>query len=110
MKELRINWETGYMVLDVHAFFPTTEKKSRKIAKFINKNCSKETVGELIEELRRTAENLRLEAEECRALVPLGTTQKCKEHQAKLARMAETRRKRLIRDTKNIEEEMNGKV
>lgn len=113
MKELRIEWETGYMVLDVHAFSPTTEKKSRKIAKFINKNCSKASVGELIGELRCMAEYLRLGAEECRALVSLGTTQKDKELQAKLAklaRMAEARRKRLIRDINNIEEELNGKI
>ncbi len=103
MESLRIEWKTGYMVLNVRAFFPTTDKQSRKIAKLINQYCPKETVEELIQELRSMAEKLHIEAEECKDSIPKAITKGHVERLKKQIRMNEARRKRLLRDSKNIE-------
>lgn len=51
MERLRIEYETGYMELDVEAFFPCVAQKARKIAALIKRYCSDETKAELLSEL-----------------------------------------------------------
>lgn len=56
MEWLRIEYETGYMELNIAAFFPCPIQKARKIAKLINRYCSDETRAELLSTLREMAD------------------------------------------------------
>lgn len=100
---LKIEFETGRMVLNVREFFPTTDKKIKKVAKLINRYCSDEARAELLSELRNMEEQCREDAEKYKSMASTVT----KKHEGKLlaqqARVCEARRKRLERDRKNIE-------
>lgn len=52
MEILRIEWETGYMELDVKAFFPCKLQSARKIAPLINRYCTEKDRATLLSELR----------------------------------------------------------
>ena len=56
MERLRIEYRTGYMELNVEAFFPCKIPAMRKAARLINLHCSDETRTELLSELREMAE------------------------------------------------------
>ena len=56
MERLRIEYETGYMELNIAAFFPCPIQKARKIAKLINRYCSDETRAELLSTLCELAD------------------------------------------------------
>lgn len=56
MERLRIEYGTGYMELNVEAFFPCRMPAMRKAARLINQYCSDETRAELLSELREMAE------------------------------------------------------
>ena len=56
MKRLRIEYGTGYMELNVEAFFPCRMPVMRKAARLINSYCSDETRAELLSELRGLAD------------------------------------------------------
>ena len=56
MERLRIEYRTGYMELNVEAFFPCKMPAARKAARLINSYCSDETRAELLSELREMAE------------------------------------------------------
>ena len=56
MERLRIEYGTGYMELNVEAFFPCKMPMMRKAARFINSYCSDETRAELLSELREMAD------------------------------------------------------
>ena len=52
MERLRIEYGTGYMELDIEAFFPCKMQVMRKAARLINLYCSDETRAGLLSELR----------------------------------------------------------
>lgn len=56
MERLRIEYETGYMELNIEAFFPCKMPAMRKAARFINSYCSDETRAGLLSELRELAD------------------------------------------------------
>ena len=56
MERLRIEYGTGYMELNIEAFFPCKIPAARKAARLINSYCSDETRAELLSELREMAE------------------------------------------------------
>ena len=56
MERLRIEYETGYMELNIEAFFPCKMPAMRKAARLINSYCTDETRAELLSELREMAD------------------------------------------------------
>lgn len=56
MERLRIEYGTGYMELNVEAFFPCKIPAMRKAARLINQYCSDEAKEELLSELREMAD------------------------------------------------------
>ena len=52
MERLRIEYGTGYMELNVEAFFPCKMPAMRKAARLINSYCTDEARAELLSELR----------------------------------------------------------
>ncbi len=56
MERLRIEYGTGYMELNVEAFFPCKMPAARKAARLINSYCSDEARTELLSELWEMAE------------------------------------------------------
>lgn len=56
MERLRIEYGTGYMELNVEAFFPCKMPAARKAARLINSYCSDETRAALLSELWEMAE------------------------------------------------------
>ena len=56
MERLRIEYGTGYMELNIEAFFPCKMPAARKAARFINSYCSDEARAELLSELREMAD------------------------------------------------------
>ena len=56
MERLRIEYGTGYMELNVEAFFPCKMPVMRKTARLINSYCSDEARAELLSELREMAD------------------------------------------------------
>lgn len=56
MERLRIEYETGYMELDIEAFFPCKLPAMRKAARLINSYCTNETRAGLLSELREMAD------------------------------------------------------
>ena len=55
MERLRIEYGTGYMELNIEAFFPCKMPAMRKVARLINSCCSDEARAELLSELREMA-------------------------------------------------------
>ena len=74
MERLRIEYETGYMELNIAAFFPCPIQKERKIAKLINRYCSDETRAELLSTLCELAD---------------GYAALCGEHKRKMSELSE---------------------
>lgn len=56
MERLRIEYGTGYMELNVEAFFPCKMPAMRKAARLINSYCTDEARAELLSELRELAD------------------------------------------------------
>ncbi len=56
MERLRIEYETGYMELNIEAFFPCKMPAARKAARLINLYCSDEARVALLKELREMAD------------------------------------------------------
>lgn len=56
MEWLRIEYKTGYMELDIEAFFPCKLPAVRKAARLINLYCSDETRAGLLSELWEMAD------------------------------------------------------
>ena len=56
MERLRIEYGTGYMELNVEAFFPCKMPAMRKAARLINSYCSDEARAALLSELREMAD------------------------------------------------------
>lgn len=56
MERLRIEYGTGYMELNVEAFFPCKMPAMRKAARLINSYCTDEAKAELLLELRELAD------------------------------------------------------
>ena len=56
MERLRIEYGTGYMELNVEAFFPCKMPAMRKVARLINPYCTDEARAELLSELRELAD------------------------------------------------------
>lgn len=56
MERLRIEYETGYMELNIEAFFPCKMPAMRKAAKLINSYCSDEARAALLSEMREMAD------------------------------------------------------
>lgn len=56
MERLRIEYGTGYMELNIEAFFPCKMSVMRKAARLINSYCSDETRAELLSDLRKMAD------------------------------------------------------
>ena len=56
MERLRIEYGTGYMELNVEAFFPCKMPAMRKAARLINSYCMDEARAELLSELREMAD------------------------------------------------------
>ena len=56
MERLRIEYKTGYMELNIEAFFPCKMQAARKAARLINSYCSDETRAALLSELREMAD------------------------------------------------------
>ena len=56
MERLRIEYGTGYMELNVEAFFPCKMPAMRKAARLINSCCTDETRAALLSELREMAD------------------------------------------------------
>ena len=56
MERLRIGYGTGYMELNVEAFFPCKMPAMRKAARLINSYCTDEARAELLSELRELAD------------------------------------------------------
>ena len=55
MERLRIEYGTGYMELNIEAFFPCKMPAARKAARLINSYCSDEARAALLSELRELA-------------------------------------------------------
>ncbi len=56
MERLRIEYGTGYMELNIEAFFPCKMSAARKAARLINSYCSDEARAALLSELREMAD------------------------------------------------------
>ncbi len=56
MERLRIEYRTGYMELNIEAFFPCKMPAARKAARLINLYCSDEARAALLSELREMAD------------------------------------------------------
>lgn len=56
MEKLRIEYGTGYMELNIEAFFPCKMPAARKAARLINSYCTDEARVELLSELRGLAD------------------------------------------------------
>lgn len=56
MERLRIEYGTGYMELNVEAFFPCRMPAMRKAARLINSYCTDETRVALLSDLRGLAD------------------------------------------------------
>ncbi|EOS20701.1 hypothetical protein C806_04930 [Lachnospiraceae bacterium 3-1] len=56
MERLRIEYGTGYMELNIEAFFPCKMPAARKAARLINSYCTDEARAELLSELRELAD------------------------------------------------------
>ena len=56
MERLRIEYGTGYMELNVEAFFPCKMPAMRKAARLINQYCTDEARAELLSQLRQLAD------------------------------------------------------
>lgn len=56
MERLRIEYGTGYMELNIEAFFPCKMPAMRKAARLINQYCTDETRAGLLSELRELAD------------------------------------------------------
>ena len=56
MERLRIEYGTGYMELNIEAFFPCRMPAARKAARLINSYCSDEAREALLSELREMAD------------------------------------------------------
>ena len=56
MERLRIEYGTGYMELNVEAFFPCKMPAMRKAARLINSYCTDEARAALLSELREMAD------------------------------------------------------
>ncbi len=56
MERLRIEYRTGYMELNVEAFFPCKMPAMRKAARLINQYCTDEAGAELLSQLRQLAD------------------------------------------------------
>ena len=56
MERLRIEYRTGYMELNVEAFFPCKIPVMRKAARLINSYCTDEARAELLSQLRQLAD------------------------------------------------------
>lgn len=56
MERLRIEYKTGYMELNIEAFFPCKMPGMRKAARLINGYCPDETRAALLSELREMAD------------------------------------------------------
>lgn len=56
MERLRIEYGTGYMELNIEAFFPCKMPAMRKAARLINSYCSDEARAALLSELRELAD------------------------------------------------------
>lgn len=56
MERLRIEYGTGYMELNIEAFFPCKMPAMRKATRLINQYCSNETRAGLLSELREMAD------------------------------------------------------
>ena len=56
MERLRIEYGTGYMELNVEAFFPCKMPAMRKAARLINSYCTDEARAGLLSELREMAD------------------------------------------------------
>ncbi len=56
MERLRIEYGTGYMELNIEAFFPCKMPAARKAARLINLYCSDEARAALLSELREMAD------------------------------------------------------
>ena len=56
MERLRIEYGTGYMELNVEAFFPCKMPAMRKAARLINQYCTDEARAELLSELWEIAD------------------------------------------------------
>jgi len=56
MERLRIEYKTGYMELNIEAFFPCKMPAARKAARLINSYCSDEARAALLSELREIAD------------------------------------------------------
>ncbi len=56
MERLRIEYETGYMELNIEAFFPCKMPAARKAARLINSYCTDEAREGLLSELRELAD------------------------------------------------------
>ena len=56
MERLRIEYKTGYMELNIEAFFPCKLPAMRKAARLINRYCTDETRAVLLSELREMAD------------------------------------------------------
>ncbi len=56
MERLRIEYGTGYMELNIEAFFPCKMPAMRKAVRLINSYCPDEARAELLSELREMAD------------------------------------------------------
>ena len=56
MERLRIEYGTGYMELNIEAFFPCKMPVARKAARLINSYCTDGARAELLSELRELAD------------------------------------------------------
>lgn len=56
MERLRIQYQTGYMELNIEAFFPCKMPAARKTARLINLYCSDEARAELLSELQEMSD------------------------------------------------------
>ena len=60
MERLRIEYGTGYMELNIEAFFPCKMPAARKAARLINSYCMDEARAELLSELWEMADGYRV--------------------------------------------------
>ena len=60
MERLRIEYKTGYMELNIEAFFPCKMPAARKAARLINSYCSDEARAGLLSELREMADGYKV--------------------------------------------------
>lgn len=56
MEKIRIEYETGWMELNVGAFFPCTVQKARKVFPLISRYCPDADKAELMSVLREMAD------------------------------------------------------